>query len=539
MIVGLALSTTPAWAWIQVGEEYTAHIDTPQDYKGGQPGQMEIEWSYELYHPGATYIAIHFVDFELAPGDFLSVSDAAGKQYYTMEEQGKMNAGEFWARHILGDTVMLELYKVNPQGGRGFKIDKYAAGFMNMGDPHSRAICGTDDKENAVCYQTSHPTEYDKGRAVCRLWKNGTGNCTGWVVSAEGHILTNEHCIGSQSEATNSDFDFMAEAPTCGTTNCQNCYPGTIYSGGTLIMANAGLDFSLLEIPGVNAASQFGYLELDNRVAIPGEEIYIIGHPGARAKEFTIYSTHPNDPNGIATVYSITEPPCSGSGYNDVGYYADTEGGSSGSAVLARSSHKVIALHHCANCPNRGVPIHLIYPLIASYLTPGPAGTVELDKDLYGCDDTVMIEVRDGDLLGMGTQAVTVASSGGDIETVMLSETGASTGIFTGGIDTTDVPGMSGDGVLQVGHGQTLSVTYIDADDGNGNYNVPVSDSASVDCQPPVISSVQTTNIEPRSAVVEIAADELVAGPSTTAWPATPSTARPTGPASPTRPACP
>jgi hypothetical protein len=84
-------------------------------------------------------------------------------------------------------------------------------------------------------------------------------------------------------------------------------------------------------------------------------------------------------------VDSITAPPCSGSGYNDVGYYCDTEGGSSGSPVLETSSHKVIALHHCAYCPNRGVPIHLVYDEIAQYLGFCGDGTCNGSEDPCSC----------------------------------------------------------------------------------------------------------------------------------------------------------
>ena len=71
----------------------------------------------------------------------------------------------------------------------------------------------------------------------------------------------------------------------------------------------------------------------------------------------------------------------------------DTEGGSSGSPVLAKSSNKVIALHHCANCHNRGVPINLMYAEIAGFLGPGCTVDSHCD-DGDGCtSDTAIMEV--------------------------------------------------------------------------------------------------------------------------------------------------
>ncbi|HQL55339.1 MAG TPA: trypsin-like peptidase domain-containing protein, partial [Phycisphaerae bacterium] len=511
-LISLAVLVRPAAAQVEGGTHIPIRLETPRDYKGA--GETpETRWSYELHDSDATYIAIHFRDFDLGPGDYLLVSDGAGRQAYTLQGRGKMNAGTFWAQHIKGDTVLLDLVVVGYEGGHGFEIDEYVAGFIDLGPPPtSRAICGTDDKQNAKCYQLSHPTEYNRGRAVCRLLSNGSAFCTGWLASAENHVITNEHCITSASEALNTDFDFMAEAPTCGTPNCANCFPGVVYSGATFIQDSYNYDYCLVQIASGNPAASFGYLELDNRVAVPGEEIYIPQHPGGRAKEFAIFSTAPQDAGGIARVYSIAQPACQGSGYSDVGYYADTEGGSSGSPVIARSSHKVIALHHCANCPNRGVPITLVYGEIGAYLTPGPAGTLELDKGRYGCADLVAVELRDGDLLGTGTHAVTVAATGGDAETITLTETGANTGVFVGTIATSAGPVNSGDGTLQVADSQTMTATYIDADDGAGNYNVPVTDSAAVDCVGPQILNVQTTSVEPRSATVTITANEAVRG---------------------------
>jgi hypothetical protein len=362
----MSLTAVPAWSMVTVGEHFPVQIDTPVDYAGTT--SPKVVWKYVLTHPGATYIAIHFVGFDLGPRDYLLVSDAGGKQAYSLKGRGKMGAGTFWARHIKGDTALLRLVVNNPNGGKGFHIDEYVAGYVDL-PSGSRAICGSDDKENAVCYESSHPTEYDRGRAVARLLINGSGLCTGWLVSSNDHLLTNEHCITSSSDAVNTDYEFMAEAPSCGSSNCQLCYPGTVFSGGSFIQDDAGLDYCLVQITSGNPAATYGYIELDNRDAIVGEEIYILQHPGGRAKEFGIYSSE--DAGGICQVYSTSEAPCSGSGYNDVGYYCDTEGGSSGSPVLARSSHRAIALHHCANCPNRGVPITLVY---ADIRTQGDTG---------------------------------------------------------------------------------------------------------------------------------------------------------------------
>ncbi len=107
-------------------------------------------------------------------------------------------------------------------------------------------------------------------------------------------------------------------------------------------------------------------------------QIYIPQHPNGRAKELGIVSTHSLDvAGGICQTNTVTAYPCSGSGSRDVGYYCDTEGGSSGSPILSRVTHKVIALHRCGGStactntggdPNRAVPIALVYNEISSII---------------------------------------------------------------------------------------------------------------------------------------------------------------------------
>lgn len=70
--------------------------------------------------------------------------------------------------------------------------------------------------------------------------------------------------------------------------------------------------------------------------ATNGERIYIPQHPQAWGKRIAVGSSDTHDTGGFARVYSLNEPRCGGSG-NDVGYYADTQGGFSGSPVLKKN----------------------------------------------------------------------------------------------------------------------------------------------------------------------------------------------------------
>ena len=78
-----------------------------------------------------------------------------------------------------------------------------------------------------------------------------TTACTGWLV-ANDLLLTNEHCIGSNTDALNSDFEFMAESPNCynDERSCWFCNRGVTYDAVKLESVNAELDYALVRLAG-------------------------------------------------------------------------------------------------------------------------------------------------------------------------------------------------------------------------------------------------------------------------------------------------
>lgn len=109
--------------------------------------------------------------------------------------------------------------------------------------------------------------------------------------------------------------------------------------------------------------------------------------------------------------------------------------------------------------------------------------------ELFTCADIIQITVKDIDLIG-ATQEVSVQSTTETTpETVMLQQTGTA-GEYEGEIAATAGAPAHGDNLLSLTDGDTITVTYIDADDGNGNFNVEKTAAAASDCAAPTFGGL-------------------------------------------------
>lgn len=336
---------------LKIGDEIPVRVSSNLHYKNAQNTGVVFSETFESI--GASYVKIHFKNFDLKPGDYVRVFSPLNNEEFIYSEKGKI-VGEnkqmisaFWSSVIWSSKVIVELHSFSQNNMHyGFDINTVAYGYslkkINMlmeNDPAYRAICGADNKENIVCYEGTEMSR--KAEAVCRLLIGGSGLCTGWLLGCEGNVMTNNHCIGNANDANNTDFLFNYKYDDCAGT--QTSTSDLVASTSTFVQTNSNLDFTLVALP-TNPTDTYGYLSLSSVAVTTGERIYIPQHPGGVRKQIAVNTDAGGDPDGFAMV---TDP-----GPARVEYMCDTEGGSSGSPVIRYSDNLVIAIHNTGGCPN-------------------------------------------------------------------------------------------------------------------------------------------------------------------------------------------
>ncbi|KAF4038096.1 Trypsin-like peptidase domain [Phytophthora infestans] len=313
----------------------------------------------------ADFISVHFTNFNLPKSDYIQIRAANPNDQETtvLRYNGYDTSGVFYSTALQTTSIVVELFTANadPAVGAqavntflcmGFTVDNYRF----LAQPANNAlsgleeVCGADESQQAVCY-VADVSAFKAAGAVARLLihkSTGSYFCTGWLVGSEGHLITNNHCISEQAHASNTEFEFNAQGATCST----NCNRGMACGGrvrarsATLIYADAALDYALVKLP-INLSGEYGYLQMRETGAVLSERIYIPQHPAGWGKRIALKTD-----NGWGTVTSLTRSGCA---RDQVAYMLDTQGGSSGSPVLAWSDNSVVALHHCGGCPNTAI----------------------------------------------------------------------------------------------------------------------------------------------------------------------------------------
>jgi hypothetical protein len=225
---------------------------------------------YRLIDRGASYISVKFTSFDFEEGCQMVIDDKQFNHVHSMTGLGKQLLGTFWCHHVEDDELILTVKCDDPQKRADFMIEEYVAGFpglitgnitgivrrglngveeenQNQIEERRLGVCGSNDKADAKCYESSYPNVYHKSTPVARILVNGIGICTGFLVGPSNQLLTSGKCIKSAGEARNSDIQFMFESTACNGTDI----PYTMmYEATDLLAHSIELDYALLQLDG-------------------------------------------------------------------------------------------------------------------------------------------------------------------------------------------------------------------------------------------------------------------------------------------------
>jgi V8-like Glu-specific endopeptidase len=193
-------------------------------------------------------------------------------------------------------------------------------------------------------------------RAVCRVETESDGLGTGFLVAPD-LVLTNSHVLAfapgndPETQAANLRFRFGYIADG---NNVDAGQPILPLSGGQIMVASSPIyeyDFVLLRLA-EPIGTKLGYLTIESRELVPGEEVFILQHPAGWEMKFMVGKTA-----------EVTT--------KRINYTVNTLGGTSGSPVFD-SNWKLVALHKGDGLDkkdvNRGIPMSSIRPLVQKFL---------------------------------------------------------------------------------------------------------------------------------------------------------------------------
>jgi PKD repeat protein len=343
----------------------------------------------EISVPGASFIKLHFSEFNLPDGIEVEISNPDGSEVWGYASNkpneltidaamGDDGVNRFSAMSITGDTAIVRVvgdpHLFDPSIHR-LEIDSWLEGFsaeksvaLNRGTGKSELgnfsqtqnACGSDERYDSVCWANSNPWEYNRSAAVAKLITSRGEVCTAWRVGPDNHLFTAKHCLGKQSELDGSEIWFDYESSSCGGSSSTSAVKVT---GGSLLTKSSSLDFTLFSVSNFSRIAQFPSFGLETSTPAIGEPIFIPQHGLGEPRQIAIESDM--NSSGQCEVDALDLD-----GYapgSDLGYYCDTVTSSSGAPVVSTDSGRVVALHHFGGCLNAGVKMSAIWPAVRSY----------------------------------------------------------------------------------------------------------------------------------------------------------------------------
>jgi hypothetical protein len=305
-----------------------------------------------IHEEGASSVKIHFVLAGASQNPWrVVVTDGSNQWQHEGPSAFPGDDVEFWSDEIPSEDVIVEVYATQPGSGLKLTIDKIARGEVPA-TPQS--ITGRNDLAS-ILGQEAWIVALGKSVALLRFVADD-GNeyaCTGFLVSPN-LLLTNQHCINSESEARSATavFDFDSLTSKVATVRVK-----------ALEFSNHDLDYSFVRLETTVPRTA---IRLQVAPPVEKENLLMIEHPGGEPKQVSIIDCRVKGTRVIGRS-AMSDCPDKGGAelFTDFGHECDTKPGSSGSPVFDFKAREVIGLHHLGFCPggnlfNKAVSVKLI-----------------------------------------------------------------------------------------------------------------------------------------------------------------------------------
>lgn len=238
-----------------------------------------------------------------------------------MIDAGSIRENVFWTREIIGNLVRVELVVDSDDISPILTIDQTV---RSIQPTIPESIVGPDNRQPFNIFPDEIKT---LGKSIANIKFVGDDgkvyNCTGFLLATD-LLLTNEHCINSESERQSAYAIFDYDEPAA---------VETIFGMSELVAHNYKLDYSLIRL---SEATDREPLVLSNSALTADEELLIIQHPAGEPKQVSFKDCKVNAITMIGRGFTNT----------DFSHTCDTLGGSSGSPVIRVNGLEVIGLHH-------------------------------------------------------------------------------------------------------------------------------------------------------------------------------------------------
>jgi V8-like Glu-specific endopeptidase len=359
-------------------------------------------------------------------------------------------------------------------------------------------------------------TNLVNGKPACETEPFGdqptAGYCSGFVVGPD-LIATAGHCYDdSDINFVRFVFGFVMENASTAVTTMpdENVYQG-IEVVGRALTGNT-LDYAVIRV--------------DRPINVVGAQPFVMRREGVIARDTAIGVI--GHPSGLPMKIAFGADTRVRNNSNEGFFIAnlDTYGGNSGSPVINAETGILEGILVRGEIPDyrttNGCFVSTTFSnnggggeevsktsTFADLVPLYSQGAITLSRSAYTCEDLLELQVVDYDLRGAGPLLVLLNTTGGDMESLLVNEVGASTGLFSGEMIVQQETPATDSGVLEVGEGDLITVSYEDEDILSGEL-LTVSDTAAVDCTPPLVLSAVTSHLTTCSVIIEVQTNEAV-----------------------------